>query len=63
MYEETRCVDRAICPKCNSKFDPDKQKSSTTPNDYEVKCPSCGANLTVFESIEYFTRMTDEDDL
>ncbi len=56
---ETKCVDHAICPKCKKTFRPDDLKLSEWGHEYDVNCPHCDAELTVFESIEYQVQVID----
>lgn len=54
----TRCIDEAICPKCEKRFVP--EPLSEEPPEYSYNCPHCGASLKIFESVEYQVDFAEE---
>lgn len=61
VTQGTRCVDKAICPACGEKFDPDEIKESEWGRDYSLICPNCGVRLEIFESVEYQAALSNAE--
>lgn len=65
-YNETKTIDFAVCPVCESHFNPgdllgtlDKFYGGSA----NMDCPDCGAKLEVLISIEYVCQLEAQDEI
>ena len=61
--QETRCIDKGICPYCGEKFDAAEAVNYSiqgTQHTGPIPCPHCGKPISIFCSVEYFCSVPED---
>lgn len=58
---DTSCIDDAICPKCQKKFNGERAVNYEI-GSKRIECPHCKAKIDVYTSVEYQCSLAEGED-